>query len=188
MRSKRYWFDASYGGVLLSEYLHLASLFGSRKNILLGSCGGLSEQVNACDVIVPTASYGDESTTRMYQPHKKDNLHEPNRELSHKLAVKMERSHKVWLGATVTNQAMMAETNEHVELWSKQGYLGVEMEAATVFAVSNHFTVPSAAVLLVGDNLVKGESVLSSTYAELKSRRLAAQAEQYIVATSELLS
>ena len=30
---KKYWFAKVYGGVTLSEYIHLACLFGSQKNI-----------------------------------------------------------------------------------------------------------------------------------------------------------
>ena len=36
-----YWFSVVYGGAILGEYLHFACLFGSKKNIHVGSCGGL---------------------------------------------------------------------------------------------------------------------------------------------------
>ncbi len=184
---KRYWFDVSYGGARLSEYLHLACLFGSRKNILLGSCGGLDAQVDACDFVVPTFSHGNESTTRVYQPQASDHRHFPSKELSARLARAINRKHKVWHGPTVTNQAMMAETLEDVRTWSDQGYLGVEMEAATVFAVSNHFAVPSGAILFVGDNLIKGETVLDASFKDKRHLREAAEAEQYRAALAELL-
>jgi uridine phosphorylase len=82
---------------------------------------------------------------------------------------------------------MMAETFEDVTKWSEQGYLGVEMEAATVFAVSNHFAVPSGAILFVGDNLIRGESVFDESYKRSWHLREAVEAEQYRVAIAELL-
>lgn len=43
VNGRKYWMAIAYGGALLSEYLHLACLFGSRQNILIGSCGGLKK-------------------------------------------------------------------------------------------------------------------------------------------------
>jgi hypothetical protein len=184
---KRYWFDVSYGGARLSEYLHLACLLGSQKNILLGTCGGLDSRVDTCDFVVPTFSYGNESTTRAYQPEVSDHRHFPSKELTSRLAQAINPTQRVWQGPTLTNQAMMCETLEDVKRWSEQGYLGVEMEAATVFAVSNHFAVPSAAILFVGDNLIRGETVLDAAYKNAGHLREVVESEQYRIAVAELL-
>jgi len=184
---KSYWFDVSYGGARLCEYIHLACLLGSRSNILLGTCGGLDARVDTCDFVLPTFSYGNESTTRAYQPEVSDHRHFPSKELSARLAGAIGPRYKVWQGPTITNQAMMAETLEDVNAWSEQGYLGVEMEAATVFAVSNHFAVPSAAILFVGDNLIRGETVLDAAYKNARQLREVIELEQFRVALAELL-
>jgi purine-nucleoside phosphorylase len=83
---------------------------------------------------------------------------------------------------------MAGETWEDVLNWSKQGYFGVEMEASTVFAVSNHFNVPSAAILRIGDNLIEKETVMDINYES--SRDLHRQVSQDIfdAAVKELLS
>ena len=65
----------------------------------------------------------------------------------------------------------MAETWEDIVKWSKEGFYGVEMEAATVFAVSQHFNVPAAAVLRIGDNLIAAETVLDAGYKNARSLR-----------------
>ena len=184
---KNYWFDVSYGGARLCEYIHLACLLGSRNNILLGTCGGLDARVDTCDFVVPIFSYGNESTTRAYQPEVSDHKHLPGKELSAHLSQAINPKYKVWQGPTITHQAMMAETLEDVKRWSEQGYLGVEMEAATVFAVSNHFAVPSAAILFVGDNLIRGETVLDEAYKNAKQLREVTESEQFRVALAELV-
>lgn len=158
---KVFWFVTAYGGALLSEWVHLACLFGSKSNVVLGSCGGLQPEGNMYDIIVPTYSYGDESTTRAYNPD--TNKHFANEALSKKLIEKI-KDVPVWEGPIITYQAMLAETWEDVERWSKEGYRGVEMEVATVFAVSKHFNVPAAAVLHIGDNLIKKETVAHQIY------------------------
>ncbi len=185
---KRYWFDISYGGALLSEYLHLACLFGSKKNIVLGSCGGLSLDVNPGDLIIPTYSFGNESSTRMYSPDEVDNKHFPDENLSKSLQEKIKPDFRVLRGATTTSQAMMGETLEHIKKWSAEGFLGVEMEASTVFAVSKHFGVPSAGLIYMTDNLIKEETVLDESFKHGKERKEEVVKEQYRVALEELLS
>lgn len=187
VNGKKFWFDVSYGGALLSEYLHWACLFGSQKNILLGTCGGLSPEVASLDLVIPTYSHGNESATRMYNPQAEDNKHFSDANLSVALSRRVGSQNKTWQGGTITCQAMLAETLEDVQRWSKEGFLGVEMEAATVFAVSKHFHVRSAALLIVGDNLIQGETVASESYVANKEKKAGLRALQYRVALEELM-
>ena len=163
VKGKRYWFTVAYGGTMLSEWTHLACLFGSRMNVVIGSCGGLFADAESPEIVVPTYAYADESTTRMYK-RSTDNRHYADKTLNQKLLPALQDGHKVWHGPTVTCQAMMAETWEDIQDWAKAGYYAVEMEAATVFAVSNHFNVPATALLTIGDNLVKEKTVLDVNY------------------------
>jgi purine-nucleoside phosphorylase len=188
VEGKRYWFDVSYGGALLSEYLHLACLFGSKKNILLGTCGGLSPEVPGLSIIFPAFSFGNESATRMYDPTASDHKHYSDATLTTSLKKRFSARYKSWDGGTTTCQAMMAETLEDVQRWSAEGYLAVEMEAATVFSVSKHFGVPAAAILLVADNLIKGETVASEDFQKNSLIRAEIRNEQYKVALEELLN
>lgn len=160
---KKYWFAVAYGGAMLSEWAHLACLFGSQQNIVIGNCGGLLAEADSPEIVVPTFASADESTTRMYEPNV-DKQHYSDEELSQRLIKRLEKKHKVWHGPTVTCQAMMAETWEDIKSWSAEGYYGVEMEAATVFAVSNHFKCSSAALLVISDNLIQEKTVLDVNY------------------------
>lgn len=187
IEDKKIWFDVPYGGAMLSEFLHLACLLGSKKNIVIGSCGSLSPNLNACDVILPSWSYGNESSTRMYEPENKDNRHYPNKKLVSNLKTRLEAKYKIFEGPTMTCEAMLAESEKDVKTWSKEGYLGVEMEASTVFAVSNHFKAPSAAVLLVGENLIKEESVLQENYLKMANKRREIRQDFLKAAIKEIL-
>lgn len=168
---KRYWFAIAYGGAILSEWTHLACLFGSQFNIVVGNCGGLFTEADSPDIVVPTYAYADESATRMYEPGV-NNKHMANNALNQKLIARLESTHKVWHGPTVTCQAMMAETWDDIQAWSRDGYYAVEMEAATVFAVSNHFKIPSIALLVISDNLVAEKTVLDINYESGHATRL----------------
>jgi len=184
---KRLWFMTGYGGAMLSEYLHWACQFGSRKNILIGSCGGLKKGMQPTDFLVPTSSYGQESSVRMYN---RQSPNQPaNRTLADSLVNRLKGTDvKIWQGPIITCQAMMAETWDDIQNWSREGYFGVEMESSTLFAVSNHFNVPSAATLFVGDNLIEQHTNLSKSYAEQTHIRRARRLSQFKATLEELLT
>ena len=186
VNGKNFWFVKAYGGALLCEWLHLACLFGSQKNIVIGSCGGLFEQANARDIIIPQYSFANESTTRAYELNT-DNKHYADNDLRKELIKIMNKKYKVLEGPTITNEAMLAETKEDILKWSSEGYYGVEMEAATVFAVSKHFKVPSAAILMIVDNLIKEETVLDSNHGNSRDLRLQVSADMFDAALETML-
>jgi len=156
---KRFWFDVVYGGAYLSELLHVACTLGAKKIIQIGSCGALRESIKLWDLVLPSKSYGNESTTRAYAPDATDNFHLANKELQNDIRLKIPAGKNSHSGEIISNQAMLAESLEDVEKWRKEGFIGVEMESATTFAVANHFKVPAASLLFVSDNLVKRELV-----------------------------
>jgi purine-nucleoside phosphorylase len=171
INGKYYWFTLLYGGAMLSEYTHLACMFGSKKNIHIGTCGGLNTEINTLDFIVPTWSFGNDSVTRAYARDIKDNKHYSDKKLSQSLKDIISLSNKVFEGPIITCQAKFGETWEDVQDWSKEGYFGVEMETSTIFSVSNHFKVPCASLLYVTDNLIKGQIIGDESYMILEERR-----------------
>ena len=183
---KKLWFMIGYGGAWLSEYLHWACLFGSKKNILVGSCGGLKPGMKAGDFIIPESSFAEESSVRIY--NRDTPVQIPDEKLSTALEARLsDESTKVWKGPMVTCQAMIGETMEDVQEWSKDGYYAVEMEASTVFAVSRHFKVPASAMMYIGDNLIENHHNISEDYANEAHTRELRQHKQIRAALEELL-
>lgn len=187
INGKRVWFDVVYGAAYLSEVIHVASMLGSKTNLLLGTCGGLQTKLNTGDTIIPSSSYGNESSTRMYQRKNENFVYESSINLRNKIREQISHREVIDEGELITVQAMLAETKEDVENWSKQGYVGVDMESATLFAVSNHFNVPCAALLYVADNLIKNELVDGPAHKALKSKRMSLKKENYEIALKVLL-
>lgn len=66
---------------------------------------------------------------------------------------------------------MLAETQEDIDTRSQEWYYGVEMESATIFAVSNYFSIPSAGLIYVSDNLIEGQTVMDDDYIAQKEKR-----------------
>ena len=183
---RNYWIAKVYGSAILSEYLHLACMLGSKKNILGGSCGGLKQGASSMELVVPTWSFAEESSAKAYMPAA-EGKYWANEELSDRLSAKLSNGYRIHKGPTITCQAMMAETWEDIVKWSKEGFYGVEMEAATVFAVSQHFDVPAAAILRIGDNLIEAETVLDASYENAGSLRRQMSQDILDTITGELL-
>jgi purine-nucleoside phosphorylase len=118
----------------------------------------------------------------MYQREDSSYVYHSDLSLNKKIKDNFSENKNIYEGNLVTVQAMLAETKEDVDFWNKKGYLGVDMESATVFAVSSHFNVPSAALLYVADNLVKGDLVTDDAFQSLKVLRAEVKKENYIVA------
>lgn len=188
INGKRFWFETSYGGAYISEIIHLGCMLGSKKNIVLGTCGGLLENGKMGDIVIPTYSHGNESTTRMYNPDSENNKHYSDKKLGESLKKRFGLKTKIHEGPVVTCQAMMFESWEDIQNWSKEGYLGVEMETSTVFAVSKHFNIPAASILVIADNLIKKETVLHGNYKNAIEKRYKIRDLTYKIALDELLA
>ncbi len=148
----------------------------------------MQKQGSSADIIIPTQSYGDESCTRMYTRGKKLNLHKTNTKLSKEIELLLPKDLTVWKGPIVTCQAMLAETLADIKTWAKAGFLCVEMETSTLFAVSNHFKVPCAAAVYISDNLVKGQTIGDEKHIEEKAKRRLVKDELFKSAIKAILS
>ena len=188
IENKIYWFAIAYGGAVLSEYVHLACIFGSKQNIHTGSCGGLFPEINSLDFIIPTWTYGKESSASMYDRENVNFKYYPDENLSKIIESKFGNLYKVHKGPVISCHAMLGETREDVQSWSEQDYYAVEMETATMFAVSRHFNVPSSALMYVGDNLIKGQVAGDESHIQEKDRREKARKDMYRMAIEIILN
>jgi purine-nucleoside phosphorylase len=185
--NKRIWLDIVYGAAYLSGVVHIACLLGSQKNILLGTCGGLLREMKTGQNVLPKSSYSNESATRMYQRNNESFIYSANKNLRLKIKKQLKPEDMVYEGNLMNVQAMLGETKEDVETWAANNYCGVDMESATFFAVSNHFKVPSVALLYVADNLVKKELTTDKNYQDLRKHRIKTKKENYKIALKTIV-
>lgn len=182
----RLWFDVIYGCAYASELAHVASLLGAKSIIHLGSFGALQPDMQPGDILLPRKAYGDESTTRMYARTNTQPFFSADEKLHSEIAEAV--GPHTHYDSVISIQAMLAETPEDVIEWQKEGYAGVEMECASLFAVAEHFDVPAAAALYAGDNLATNVLVTNDTYAESQQNRNAAQHRIFIAALKTLFA
>ncbi len=67
---------------------------------------------------------------------------------------------------------MLMETTELVEDWSKKGFIGVDMETATTFAVARKYNRRAVGLLNLSDHLIQGETFYSriADYEQIEER------------------
>jgi purine-nucleoside phosphorylase len=188
---KVFWWVPVMGTAVMSQYVHCATLLGSQKNLLFGTVGGLRHGMRAGDLVVPSASVGNDNAL-MYQRDVVNKLFTPDENLRLSLLsrirdLELPESVQLWQGVTNTCEVMFAESSDDVAQWSEEGFLGVEMEAAMMFALSASFNVPSAAVLSVADNLIEEESFFSENYEDNRKLRMIVKQLQYDVLLAELV-
>ncbi len=136
--------------VMLAETL---IAWGARKIIFMGWCGSVSDTVGIGDIIVPTAALIDEGTSRHYQV-KDTRAAFPSESLLNvlKRALDQNRIH-FHQGPIWTTDAVYRETRQKVELFQRQGAIGVEMEISALFSVAEFRGIEIVALVTVGDEL-----------------------------------
>jgi uridine phosphorylase len=133
--------------VFMLEWL---AALGARRFIAIGYAGGLLERQRAGDLVVCRAALRDEGTSHHYLPP--TDYSRPDETLTAALSTALTGpgyAHE--FGATWTTDAPLRETFAEIEHYRAQGILTVEMEAAALFAASEHLGTACAAAFAVGD-------------------------------------
>ena len=73
-------------------------------------------------------------------------------------------------GRIWTTSALLAEGKAEIQNWAHQGYIAVDMETATTFAVAEYFKMQRLSLLFVFDNPAQGEHILLSDTEKQKRR------------------
>jgi len=148
-------------------------MLGAKIVIRLGTCGGLTRDVRIGDVVIALgAAYQPGGTLGMYAPDVcYPAVADPEivLELEKRMAEEGLRTHR---GLVASSDAFHAEESK-LEVWSKLGFIAVEMECATIFTVSRIRGLRPGAALMVIDNLATGEFMEEGTS---KRRELALKA------------
>jgi len=120
--------------------------------IMLGMCGGIADNLEVGDIIIPTASIRDEGTSSHYLP--KDVPAQPgfwiNRIGEEVIAEKTGKKPRNGIMLT-TDYRMWEFDQEFIDYILKHRILAIDMEIATLFSVGYALNVPTGAIMLVSD-------------------------------------
>ena len=126
---------------------------GATKVIFLGWCGSISETVAIGDMIVPTAAFIDEGTSRHYQDKAKRVAWPSKHFLNGLKSVLYQKKIPFHQGPIWTTDAVYRETRQKVEQYQREGAKGVEMEISALFTVADFRGIDIAALVIASDDL-----------------------------------
>ncbi|MBQ6468259.1 MAG: nucleoside phosphorylase [Clostridia bacterium] len=135
----------------VSQYEDLMAI-GSKRLILLGTCGVLDKTIEDCGIIIPTAALRDEGTSFHYaEPSDVIEVNKKYRDtFKQVLAV---CGYPYVEGMTWTTDACYRETREKVNRRKEQGAICVEMECAGMQALCDFRGTEFFQFFYAGDNL-----------------------------------
>lgn len=163
---------------MASEITHVFGVLGTSLVIQTGCCSALADETLAGDIICATSAGCGEGAAQYYLPQKNEIPASPEpAELVSKEKISGVAFHK---GPIWTTSALLAEGIAEIQGWSNKGYIAVDMETASTFAVAEYFKMQRISLLFVFDNPRQGEHILL-TDVEKHERRV--QGEQIMINT-----
>lgn len=151
-------YSCVYGAPRAVEPVHLFGALGARLAIVIGSCGALQPQIRLGDVVLPTRARIGEGASRYYGGGDWAEADEAWVDRAEKLVTGL--GLRAQRGPFVTTSALFAQTPELIEGWTREGYLGVDMETSAVFSAAHACGLEAVSLVFAWDELHRGRSFL----------------------------
>ncbi|WP_346846196.1 purine-nucleoside phosphorylase [uncultured Rothia sp.] len=159
----------------------LINVFGAKRLIRIGSCGGLSQDLDTFDIVVAAATSTDSNFMRQYEL---PGTFAPTASWSLLSAVAQEaqkQNVKLHVGNVISSDVFYHHNPEDNKRWAEMGVLAVEMETAGIYATAAASGAEALGVFTVSDHIFKG----SDTTAEQRETTFTEMMELVLpVATS----
>ncbi len=156
-----------YGDAMASEITHVFGVLGTRLVIQTGCCGALGDGILPGDLVCATSAHCGEGAAQYYVGKGPEVAATPSRVAQ---IASLPPAVAVHTGPVWTTSALLAEGMEEVEAWRRAGYLAVDMETASTFAVAHHFGTERLSLLFAFDNPCLGEHILLTDQARAERR------------------
>ena len=140
---------APYAVMLLENLI----AWGARQIIFIGWCGAISDKVKIGDLVLPTAVYVDEGTSKHYGIEANFQLQATSPLMSKIKQMLVGHHGDFHEGAVWTTDAVYRETRPAVAINQQNGILAVEMEFSALSSVALFREVDLAGILVVSDEL-----------------------------------
>ena len=168
LNGKSIAYASVYGAPMASEIVHIFGVLGTPLVIQTGYCGAIADEIEIGDLFFPTEAYRGEGASQYYQPRSEFvaasiNIQEvPGLDSIDDISIHS--------GRIFTTSALLAEGDREIETWHNAGYSAVDMETSATFAVAEHFGMERIALLCVGDNPRRKQSIMMVNEQKAKKR------------------
>ncbi len=148
----------AYGAARTVEIIHLFGILGAKLSIQIGTCGGLQPHLKPGDIILPRVAICREGVAHIYGAF--DSVLGSAEWIERARLLLAERGCRTHTGTHLTWSTLFGQNGAMIETWHRAGYLSVDMETATTFAVAGYFQVPAVSMLVLWDDLTRNRSFL----------------------------
>lgn len=147
------------GSAMAATVMDLLSAITPKAILFLGKCGGLKENTQLGDLILPIAAIRGDGTGSDYMPPEVPAL--PSFRLQMAVSATIKKYNQDYWTGTVytTNRRVWEHDEDFKEYLRKIRAMGIDMETATIFTVGFANGIPRGALLLVSDNPMHPEGV-----------------------------
>ena len=175
-------YSCVYGAPRAVELAHLFGVLGTRRMVMIGTCGALHGGLSTGDVVVPSVAVAKEGLAHLYGVS--DTVEaDPGLTVLGRRRL-MERDIRAADSLHLSWVSIFAQSGAMVAGWRERGYGSVDMEAATLYAVARHFGFVATALLVVWDQLDQDRSFLDPLTEAQQARLDAANEAVFDVALS----
>ena len=146
-------YGAPGAAIVLEELI----AFGATRFVNLGIAGALPREVAFGDLVLCTKALRDEGVSHHYAAAER--FAHPSLALRQALGDTLTRQGRPFVeGPAWTIDALFRETREEAERYRDEGIVAVDMETAALFVIAATYGVDLAALFVVSDHLLAGES------------------------------
>jgi uridine phosphorylase len=145
-----------YGPAMASEIAHVFGVLGTRRLIQTGVCGALQPGMAAGDLVIASVAGCGDGAAHCYLPGAESVAATPALMDRARCLAGPQGAH---IGPIWTTAALLAEGREDLERWANAGYLAVDMETASAYAVAEWAGMERVSILAVFDNPVAGSHI-----------------------------
>jgi len=168
-RGKTIAYGLCFGGPIASQFTHIYCKMGTRAVIQIGICGGLQEDIELGDIVVSERVLSLDGSAHLYKQTGEHVEFDPT--LRDRAISRLEEGDvKFHVGNTVSYYDILLEEEGDLLDLSNAGYIAVEMEAAAVGAVAQHFNTPALSMCTVTDNSINGKDLFYRQTADEERR------------------
>lgn len=150
LSGRRVGYASVYGPAMASEIVHVFGVLGTELVVQTGVCGGLADGVEAGHMIVATEAGCGDGASQCYAPNR--NSVRATDDLVERVVGFEREGMPLHTGPIWTTSALLAEGDAEITAWHAAGYVAVDMETATTFAVAEYFGMRRISILSVYDN------------------------------------
>jgi uridine phosphorylase len=142
-----------FGAVAAVSVLEELIALGAKRFITVGTAGALQSNCQIGDILVCDRAIRDDGVSQHYLPPEECASASPR--MTELLSIALSaRDLKYQIGTTWTTGALYRETKAEIAHYQQQGVVGVEMEAAALFAVARFRSVSLATLAVIADAVI----------------------------------